>query len=64
LAFEWFAVKKLATIGDAIRFIAELTPEQRDQYWWKVAMVSMNSAIREPKTRWCMGFMRTNQLAL
>ena len=30
------------------RLIAELAPEQRDQYWWKVAMLSMNTAIQEP----------------
>ena len=49
LAFELVCKEKtLATIGDAIRLIAELTAEQRTQYWWKVAMLSMNSAIHEP----------------
>ena len=49
LAFELVCKEKtLATMGDAIRLISELTPEQRDQYWWKVAMLSINSAIREP----------------
>jgi hypothetical protein len=49
LAFELVCKEKtLATMGDAIRLIAELTPEQRTQYWWKVAMLSMNCAIREP----------------
>jgi hypothetical protein len=49
LAFELACKEKtLATMGDAIRLIAELTPEQRTQYWWKVAMLSMNCAMREP----------------
>jgi hypothetical protein len=49
LAFELICKEKtLATMGDAMRLIAELEPEQRDQYWWKVAMLSINSATREP----------------
>jgi hypothetical protein len=49
LAFELVCKEKtLATMEDAMRLIAELTPEQRTQYWWKVAMVSINSAVREP----------------
>jgi|HubBroStandDraft_5_1064220.scaffolds.fasta_scaffold02034_8 hypothetical protein len=49
LAFELVCKEKtLATMGDAIRFVAELAPEQRDQYCWKVAMLSIHSATREP----------------
>jgi hypothetical protein len=49
LAFKLVCKEKtLATMGDAIRLVAELTPEERDQFWWKLTMVSINSAIRQP----------------
>ena len=49
LAFELVCKETtLATMGDALRLIAELTPEQREQYWWKVAILSLNGAVREP----------------
>jgi hypothetical protein len=39
----------LETLGDAVRLCAELTPEQRETYWWKLAVHTLNGAIREPK---------------
>jgi hypothetical protein len=27
----------------------ELTPEQRDTYWWKIAIHTLNNAIKEPR---------------
>jgi hypothetical protein len=39
----------LKTVGDAVRAIAELTPEQRETYYWKVAILTLNSAIKEPQ---------------
>jgi hypothetical protein len=50
LAFE-LACKDvvLATLGDAVRLCAELTPEQRETYWWRVAIHTLNSAVKEPK---------------
>jgi hypothetical protein len=37
----------LATVGDAIRLCAELSPEQREEYHWKLAIHSLNIAIKE-----------------
>jgi hypothetical protein len=39
----------LTTIGDAVRMIARLTPEQRETYWWKSAIYTLNSAVKEPR---------------
>jgi len=39
----------LTTIGDAVRLFGELTPEQRETYHWQVAMLTLNSAIKEPR---------------
>ena len=50
LAFE--LVRKddvVATVGDAVRLFGELTPDQHDQYCWKVAIQMLNSAIKEPR---------------
>ena len=41
--------KTLKTVGDAIRLISELSPEERDTYCWKVAILTLNSAIKEPR---------------
>jgi hypothetical protein len=50
LAFELVCKDSvLATLGDAIRLCAELTPEQRDEYCWKVAIYTLHTAIREPR---------------
>jgi hypothetical protein len=37
------------TVGDDVRAIAELTTEQRETYHWKVAILTLNSAIKEPQ---------------
>jgi hypothetical protein len=50
LAFELVCKDtSLATIGDAVRMCAELTPEQREEYCWKVALYTLNTAIKEPR---------------
>jgi hypothetical protein len=50
LAFE-LACKHttLRTIGDAVRLYGELTPEQREEFFWRVAIHTLNSAIKEPR---------------
>ena len=50
LAFELVCKHTtLKTVGDAVRAIAELTPEQRETHYWKVAILTLNSAIKEPQ---------------
>ena len=39
----------LSTIGDAVRMLGELTPEQRQIHHWKLAIHLLNSAIKEPR---------------
>jgi hypothetical protein len=39
----------VATVGDAVGVFGELTPEQRDTYWWIAAIQMLNSAIQEPR---------------
>jgi hypothetical protein len=39
----------LATIGDAVRLLGELTPAERETYWWRTAIHTINSAIKEPR---------------
>jgi hypothetical protein len=39
----------LKTLGDAVRLYGELTPEQREEYFWRVAIHTLNSAIKEPR---------------
>ena len=39
----------VATVGDAVGVFGELTPEQRDTYWWIAAIQMLNSAINEPR---------------
>src|ERR1700738_1991359 len=39
----------LKTIGDAVRLYGELTPQQREEYFWRVAIQTLNSAIKEPR---------------
>src|SRR6202048_1720276 len=39
----------LKTLGDAVRLYGELTPEQREEYSWRVAIHTLNSAIKEPR---------------
>jgi len=39
----------VATLGDAIRLCAVLPPEQRETYCWKVAIQTLDSAIKEPR---------------
>ena len=50
LAFELVCKDAvLATIGDAVRLCAGLSPEQREEYHWKLAIHSLNIAIKEPR---------------
>ena len=44
-----FGSQRLETLGDAVRFIAELTPKQRESSHWKRAIFSLASAVREPR---------------
>jgi hypothetical protein len=39
----------VATVGDAVRVFGELTPDQHEQHCWKVAIQTLNSAIKEPR---------------
>jgi hypothetical protein len=32
-----------------VQVFAELTPEQRDTYWWTAAIHMINTAIEEPR---------------
>ena len=50
LAFE-LACKDttLTTVGDAVRMIAGLTPEQRETYWWRTVIQTLNIGIKEPR---------------
>jgi hypothetical protein len=50
LAFELVCKDGIvATVGDAVGVFGELTPEQRDTYWWKAAIQMINAAIKEPR---------------
>jgi hypothetical protein len=50
LAFELvYKNGVVATFGDAVRVFGELTPDQHEQHWWKVAIQTLNSAINEPR---------------
>jgi hypothetical protein len=40
---------RLYTVRDAVRLVAELTPEQRETYWWKNVSHALNSATKEPQ---------------
>jgi hypothetical protein len=44
-----FGSQTLETMGDAVRFVAELTPEQRESSHWKRAIFSLGTAVREPR---------------
>jgi hypothetical protein len=39
----------VATVGDAVRVVGELTPEQREEHWWASAIYMLNTAIKEPR---------------
>jgi hypothetical protein len=39
----------VATFGDAVRVFGDLTPDQHAQHCWKVAIQTLNSAIKEPR---------------
>jgi hypothetical protein len=39
----------LKTLGDAVRACGELTPEQREEYCWRVAIHNLKNAIKEPR---------------
>jgi hypothetical protein len=50
LAFELVCKDGVvATVGDAVRVFGELTPDQHEQHCWKVAIQTLNSAIKEPR---------------
>ena len=38
----------LRTLGDVMRVLGDLTPEQRDTFYWTNAIHMLNTAIREP----------------
>jgi hypothetical protein len=63
LAFELVCKDTtLHTLGDALRMIAGLTPEQRDTYWWKSAIQMLNSASKE--TRYLLAATMTLETTL
>jgi hypothetical protein len=37
------------TIGDASAYFSDLSDEQREQHHWKVAIVTLGSALKEPR---------------
>jgi hypothetical protein len=37
------------TLGDAFRLLSELTPDQRDQFHWRNAIHTLNTATKEPR---------------
>jgi hypothetical protein len=39
----------LKTLGDAVRVCGELTPEQREEDCWRVAIHTLNNAVKEPQ---------------
>ena len=50
LAFELVCKDGVvATVGDAVGLFGKLTPDQHDQHCWKVAIHTVNSAIKEPR---------------
>jgi hypothetical protein len=38
-----------ATVGDASAHFSDLSDEQREQHYWKVAIVTLGSALKEPR---------------
>jgi hypothetical protein len=38
-----------ATIGDASAYFSDLSDQQREQHYWKVAIVTLASALKEPR---------------
>jgi hypothetical protein len=38
----------LVTLSDAVTMIANMTPEQRENYWWKRSLQTLHIAIKEP----------------
>jgi hypothetical protein len=50
LAFELVCKDGVvATLGDAVRVVGELTPDVREEYWWTAAIHMINAAIKEPR---------------
>lgn len=50
LAFPLICTDRtLVTMGDAVRLCSEMTPEQREEYGWKLAIHMLNTAIKEPR---------------
>lgn len=50
LAFELACTNAtLTTMGNAVRLIAGLTPGQREIHFWKIAIHSLNIAVKEPR---------------
>ena len=39
----------LDTLGDAVRLLGELTPDERDEFCWHIAGHMVNTAIKEPR---------------
>jgi hypothetical protein len=40
---------RFTTIGDASAHFSDLSEEQREQHYWKVAIVTLGSALKEPR---------------
>jgi hypothetical protein len=50
LAFELVCKHTtLTTLGDVVGMFSELTPEERETYWWSTAIHMVNNAIKEPR---------------
>lgn len=43
-----FSPQTIATLGEAAKFLTELTEEQRERGYWKIAIGSLGAAVREP----------------
>ena len=50
LAFEMVLIdgRKIATIRDASLFFATLTPEDRDESHWRIAIRMLRNAVNQP----------------
>jgi hypothetical protein len=44
-----YSPQTIATLGEAAKFLTELTEEQRERGCWKIAIGSLGAAVREPR---------------
>jgi hypothetical protein len=44
-----YSPQTIATLGEAAKFLTELTEEQRERGCWKIAIGALGAAVREPR---------------